>query len=621
MTYWSASDPVLEVAADGTGTVTARLSGYAADMDDPTIWSALAPRDVVIATLSDVTVTTEGFTATPDYLGVAIPDDVAGRNPQAAPDAANAAWWGAFPADFVRFQQLTGQSSYWFTTDGSAASIQPRKVALPMTIEVGGSAPVATAPAIVGQPADAAVAVGGTARFAVEATGYPLAYRWERLARSGEWETIPGETSAALAVTASADADGTGYRAIVENDLGSATSGRATLTVLSGGGGDGGGGGDAPVRADGAVFDWGINNESNGGSYFGGCNFLSAGVAGSTGSSRLWSEGDGLYRATDGNVSIVQPTADGAGIRTAAWATRCATPSGTSVNGKTTNAADSYTQSRVRITGGTGTFDPAANTAEVSWQGSFTVAYYGGLTYWSAANPRLVVNADGTGTVTVTASGFGSDMDDATKWNVLAPRDVVIARLTGVTVTAAGVTATPDYLGVSLPADAGGRNAQAARTADNESWWGAFPAEFVRFQMETGQSSYWFTTDGSRNSIQPRKVPLPLTACATSDCTVPAPAATDAPASIDLSQRAVRAPNGIPAPVAAVAALAVTSAEPVQQVVVVTRAAPVAQPAETSRDLLLAIAALMAGLGLVTVVAGVGGGLFATGLLRLPPRP
>lgn len=36
----------------------------------------------------------------------------------------------------------------------------------------------------------------------------------------------------------------------------------------------------AEATVDGVVLDWGLNNESNGGAYFGGCNFLSAGEAG-----------------------------------------------------------------------------------------------------------------------------------------------------------------------------------------------------------------------------------------------------------------------------------------------------------------------------------------------------
>jgi hypothetical protein len=50
-----------------------------------------------------------------------------------------------------------------------------------------------------------------------------------------------------------------------------------------------------------AVLTWGINLESTGAAYFGGCNFLMAGrpgADGNAGSSHVWSDAEsGLYRA------------------------------------------------------------------------------------------------------------------------------------------------------------------------------------------------------------------------------------------------------------------------------------------------------------------------------------
>lgn len=268
----------------------------------------------------------------------------------------------------------------------------------------------------------------------------------------------------------------------------------------------------AQAQVDDVTFDWGINNESTGGAYFGACNFLSAGVAGDSGSSRVWGAGDGLYKSSDGNTTIVRPNADRTGLVQPSFADKCKTPEGVSVAGKTNaQAAGNHTESRVQISGGTGTVDVAAKTAAIQWTGSFTVAYYGGMTYWSASDPKLVVNSDGTGTVTASLSGYAADMDNPDVWNRLQPRDVVIADLKNVAVTPTGITVTPEYLGVAIPSDVAGRNAQAVKTSANESWWGAFPGDFVRFQQLTGQSSYWFTTDGPATSIQPRKATTPLT--------------------------------------------------------------------------------------------------------------
>ncbi|KZE89591.1 hypothetical protein [Microbacterium sp. TNHR37B] len=616
MTYWSASDPVLTVAPDGAGTLTARLSGYAADMDDPSIWAPLPARTVTLATFRGVDVSASGLTLRPDFLDVTIPAEIAGRNPQAVKTAANAAWWGAFPSDFLRFQELTGQNSYWYTTDGGADSIQPRKVPTPVVVTVGARTPAPIAPAVTSHPQSTTVEDGRTASFTVTASGRPLTYRWQSRTPSTEWTEVEGATTAALTVTAARALDGSRYRVVVSNALGEAVSREATLTVRAAGAaepGDDGGTtpeGEGPRETSGALFDWGINNESSGGAYFGGCNFLSAGVAGDAGSARVWTEADGFYRSRDGNTTIVRRT-DGIDERPA-WSTRCDTPEGTSVNGKTTSAADSVTQTRVRITGGTGVIDPDKGTARLSWKGAFTVAYYGGMTYWSAADPVLTVDADGSGTLTATLSGYASDMDDTSVWGRIAPRSVVLATLTGVEITRNGLTHTPDYLGVSVPSEIAGRNPQPARMAENRGWWGAFPADFVRFQTLTGQSSYWYTTAGGAGTIQPRKVPLPITVCATENCRVPEATAADGPDSLTLTQTAVAPPKprlraAAQAPVPPQAAHEVVLIQQVAAAPVVSAAAAIDERvvwAAAALAAMLAVLVLIAGLGGVVVLAG-----------------
>ncbi len=617
MTYWSVSDPVLTVAADGTAAVTGTFSGYGTDMDDTSIWSPITARTATLATLTDVEVSAEGLSGLPDYLGVAIPGEIAGRNPQAARSSENAAWWGAFPASFLSFQVLTGQNSYWYTTDGGAGSIQPRKVPLPLTITVGASTPAQVAPRITSQPRSVSADEGRTASFTVVANGRPLSYQWQRQLDGAGWTSVAGATTAALTVDATTRVDRARYRVVVSNDLGREVSRAATLTVRTTGGTDPGEGeGDdpdetGPQETSGALFDWGINNESSGGAYFGGCNFLSAGVAGDAGSARVWTQSDGFYRSSAGNTTIVRP--DGDDLAQPTWATRCDTPDGTSVNGKTTSAGDSYTQSRVRITGGEGTIDADANTAKISWTGSFTVAYYGGMTYWSASDPVLTVRSDGSGTVTATLSGYASDMDDSSLWGRIAPRTVVLATLTGVEVTESGFTHVPDYLGVTVPSDIAGRNAQPDRTADNRDWWGAFPADFVRFQALTGQSSYWYTTAGGAGTIQPRKVPLALTVCATSTCTIPESEAAGGPDSLTVTQSVLKPPTAR-LRAAGQAALAPQSAS---EVVIIQRvaAAPPAVVTAAGLDerIVIAAGALVALLGLLVLVAGAGGVLVLGG--------
>jgi len=245
----------------------------------------------------------------------------------------------------------------------------------------------------------------------------------------------------------------------------------------------------------GVELDWAVNAESGGGAFFGGCNFLSAGAAGNAGSSRLWTEADGFYQTQDGDVTIEKPTASG-GWAQPTWATKCQDKDGKAV----TTAATSTSGNRVELRNGTGTVDTAAGTADITWDGAFTVVYYGGLTYWTASDLKLKVAADGTAALTATASGWGADMNDSSKWSALTPRTVTLATLTGVTVDADGFTVTPEYLGVTV--DAAGT--PQSRTGDA---WGSFPQSFVDFQQLTGQSSYWYSSGGTTDA---RKVAAPL---------------------------------------------------------------------------------------------------------------
>ena len=237
-------------------------------------------------------------------------------------------------------------------------------------------------------------------------------------------------------------------------------------------------------------FSWGLNEESGGGAYFGGCNFLVAGEVGDLGSSHVWTTAEGTehYRTSDGAVSIVHPRTDGS-TATPAWDTKCIGENGSPVN----TQPGSSTYNTAVFTGGNGEFDAAANTAEVRWDGAATVVYYGGMTYWTFSDPVLTVNADGTGTVTATGSGFGADMYDASKWVELPEREITMATLSGVEITNSGIVATPDYRGVAIEVEANGPSAPQNRELEG---WGSFPQSYIDFQVETGQAAYWYTSGG-----------------------------------------------------------------------------------------------------------------------------
>lgn len=268
--------------------------------------------------------------------------------------------------------------------------------------------------------------------------------------------------------------------------------------------------GSGPTAVSGASLTWGLSGEQGGGAFFGGCNFLSAGTAGNTGSSRLWTEADGFYKTRDGNVTVEKPDPDDVYAQPT-WGTKCQTPAGTNAS---PSSPTSLTKNRVRLSDGAGTVDVSTGAATISWTGSFTSVFYGGLTYWSASNPRLVVDAAGNGTLTATASGYGTDMNDPTQWVPIAGRPITLATLENVDVDADGFISTPDYLGVEVTTSG------TAQTRTGGSW-GAFPQSFVDFQNLTGQSSYWYSSGGSRDTAKP------ATALSVSGYTVaPAPAVT-----------------------------------------------------------------------------------------------
>ncbi len=87
---------------------------------------------------------------------------------------------------------------------------------------------VVVAPGITTQPQNQTVAVGGTARFAVEATGTaPLSYQWRK-----DGANVAG-TDATLTISNVQPGNAGNYTVVVSNGGGSATSLPATLTVGS----------------------------------------------------------------------------------------------------------------------------------------------------------------------------------------------------------------------------------------------------------------------------------------------------------------------------------------------------------------------------------------------------
>lgn len=246
---------------------------------------------------------------------------------------------------------------------------------------------------------------------------------------------------------------------------------------------------------DNAIFRWGMNNETNNGAYFGGCNFLAAGKSPDVGGAVVFTPD--RYSAQEGNVRVEKPNAAGE-WELATWDSKCLDRYGNVLKSGT---ATGYGENQVIIENGEGWIDPSTNSAEITWNGDFSVVYYGGLTYWYVSNPVLTI-VDGIGTITAIADGFGADMDDLSKWEPLTPTTITLAVIgtpeKPLRVSSIGLDVIPEYLGVEID-DAGGRNPQDK----TGSAWGSFPQDFVDFQMLTGQSAYWYSSGGVADGAKP----------------------------------------------------------------------------------------------------------------------
>lgn len=269
----------------------------------------------------------------------------------------------------------------------------------------------------------------------------------------------------------------------------------------------------AEVSVTDAVFEWGVNKESGSGAYYpGSCNFLSAGVAGDAGKAAVWPKDEKLFKPADGNVKILRPAGEGK-TQPITWENKCQTADGAKVDTRGTSS-DNF----VQISGGTGTIDTASDTGTIAWEGSFTIVYYSGFTYWTVSDPKLEVT-NGKGRITGTFSGYGADMDDLEKWEKLTPQQGVIADLSNsrVDLTETGFTVTPDYAGV----DSGQPDQDQKKDG-----WGSFPKSWVDFNVKTGQKQYWYTSGGAAD---PRKSTTPISVTYTASDSQPSPTDTPRP--------------------------------------------------------------------------------------------
>ena len=253
---------------------------------------------------------------------------------------------------------------------------------------------------------------------------------------------------------------------------------------------------DEPFEVTDARLRWGLNEEAGSGSFAGECNFLSAGAVGNTGGSKAWTAQDGHFSARDGAVTIEKPVATSSGpqYRPVSFADRCK-----DANGRPVSASNPRgTGIQAVLDGGTGRIDPASGDAKISWQGSVTVVFYGGMTYWWFTDPVLEVK-NGRGTLTATAGGYGTSRDDMSSWERLPATKIVLAELPEVSLRGEkGFSTLPAFLGVKVDVPKGAPS--QLRTGEG---WGSFPQSFVDFQEGTGQQAFWYSSGGARDVAKP----------------------------------------------------------------------------------------------------------------------
>ncbi|XBB70255.1 Ig-like domain-containing protein [Nocardioides sp. WV_118_6] len=264
------------------------------------------------------------------------------------------------------------------------------------------------------------------------------------------------------------------------------------------------------VLVENATLRWGVSNESNNAGFAPGTwNLFSAGKLGdpTVGGVTLKTADQGATWSNNkpagwtnhaGNVTVEDLQAGGGYAPTTFEGTR-QNSAGASTAPASSNV---FAETQLVFRNGTGRVDAAANTASVQWDGDATVVYYSGMTFFYVSDPELTVNADGSGEVTATLDGYGTDMEDQTKWVDLPATEVTLATLTGVDVEDLGLTTTPAYRGVEYTAPAGA-TAQVRTGAD----WGSFPQSFVDFVQTTGGGPYWYSSGGAADAKKPT---LPL---------------------------------------------------------------------------------------------------------------
>lgn len=239
-----------------------------------------------------------------------------------------------------------------------------------------------------------------------------------------------------------------------------------------------------------ATFEWDVNIEANIGAFNGSCNYLSAGESDGSAST---------YNPTDGNATVVKLTAEDTYEPISDYATRCNDKDGVKVP---TNGSRRLGQ-KVVFSDGVGTVNTVTGEAEIAWQGTFSVTFYGSLLPFWLIDPSVQIDADGNGTLSADVGGYASSIENPEVREIIDPiEDVVVGIFNGVdSANTDGVVLNFEYEGVVYETTEGAPQLQTPGTA-----WGAWPVEFIDAMRHIGMGEFWYSTGGAADRF---KAPQP----------------------------------------------------------------------------------------------------------------
>ena len=172
--------------------------------------------------------------------------------------------------------------------------------------------------------------------------------------------------------------------------------------------------------------------------------------------------------------------------------------------------------------GGTAPWTPARTPRRSTGPARSTSVYYGGLVYWSATDPTLTVNGDGTAALTATVSGRYAASQSGGTWRARLRRRASRWRTSPASPSRRLASpCSPSYLRCHSD-DAVGRGSVHREPGDR----GCLPAELRRLPAGHRPKPYWYSSGSSRDAA---KIASPLSVGYTTSAPAATPAITTQP--------------------------------------------------------------------------------------------